>query len=77
MCYMTSTLVLIVNKLSKPEPDSEKATALPLDARRRAAMADLVALLKETSAEAEARGFSMTQAEIDEEMALYKAERHG
>ena len=76
ICYDRPTQETDMNQFSKPAA-SDANDALTPDARRRAAADELVALLRQTSAEAQARGLSMTQEEIDEEMALYKAERRG
>ena len=62
-----------MNQVSKPEPADETASALLEDERRRAAMDQLLTLFRETSAKAKAAG--LTEAEIDAELALHKAER--
>jgi hypothetical protein len=62
-----------MNKVFQPKPVDETASALSADARRRAAMDQLLALFRETSAEAKAAG--LTEAEIDAELALHKVER--
>jgi hypothetical protein len=58
-----------------PKPVSADEDALSPDAPRPATNDKLIALFREISDEAQARGLSMNRAEIDEEIAPHKAER--
>ena len=66
-----------MNEISKPKPSAEEEAATQAEIPLPPTTDPLIALFREISADVKARGLSMTQEEIDEEMALYKAERRG